>query len=220
MKNLAVILDPAHGSNVAGKGSPDGIKGNKSSKYYFREYQWSREFCKYYLEPTLKRHDIQVFYTVDPNNEYEPGLRNRVQMTNKIIKDHPDIHFIFLSPHVNAAGDAKEYKVATGWSIYTTKGENNSDILADCIMTEAEANLPLLNKKIRKYKNEYLKKDVEENFTVIYGANCPAVLTENFFQDCKSDILWLKSNEGKEVLCEIHVDGILNYFKLKFPNEI
>ena len=220
MKNLAVILDPAHGSNVAGKGSPDGIKGNKSSKYYFREYQWSREFCKYYLEPTLKSHEIQVFYTVDPNNEYEPGLRNRVQMTNKIIKDHPDIHFIFLSPHVNAAGDAKEYKVATGWSIYTSKGENNSDILADCIIMEAEANLPLLNKKIRKYKNEYLKKDVEENFTVIYGANCPAVLTENFFQDCKSDILWLKSNEGKEVLCEIHVDGILNYFKLKFPNEI
>ena len=220
MKNLAVILDPAHGSNVAGKGSPDALKGNKSSEYYFREYHWSREFCKYYLEPTLKNHGIQVFYTVDPNNEYEPGLRNRVQMTNKIIKDHPDIHFIFLSPHVNAAGDAKEYKVATGWSIYTSKGENNSDILADCIMTEAEANLPLLNKKIRKYKNEYLKKDVEENFTVIYGANCPAVLTENFFQDCKSDIHWLKSNEGKEVLCKIHVDGILNYFKLKFPNEI
>lgn len=220
MKNLAVILDPAHGSNVAGKCSPDALKGNKSSEYYFREYQWSREFCKYYLEPTLKSHGIQVFYTVDPNNEYEPGLRNRVQMTNKIIKDHPDIHFIFLSPHVNAAGDAKEYKVATGWSAYTTKGENNSDILADCIIREAEANLPLLNKKIRKYKNEYLKKDVEENFTVIYGANCPAVLTENMFQDNKSDILWLKSNEGKEALCKIHVDGILNYFKLKFPDHI
>ena len=134
MKNLAVILDPAHGSNIAGKCSPDALKGNKSSKYYFREYQWSREFCKYYLEPTLKSHGIQVFYTVDPNNEYEPGLRNRVQMTNKIIKDHPGIHFIFLSPHVNAAGDAKEYKVATGWSIYTSKSENNSDILADCII--------------------------------------------------------------------------------------
>ena len=61
---------------------------------------------------------------------------------------------------------------------------------------------------------------MEENFTVIYGANCPAVLSENMFQDNKSDILWLKSNEGKEVLCEIHVDGILNYFKLKFPDHI
>jgi N-acetylmuramoyl-L-alanine amidase len=217
---FGVILDPAHGSNVAGKGSPDGIKGNKESKYYFREYQWSREFCKYYLEPRLKSYGVQVFYTVDPDNEYEPGLSKRVEITNQIIKEHPDIHFIFVSPHVNAAGDGKEYKVATGWCLYTTKGENNSDILADCMMTKAEDNLPLLSKKIRKYKNEYMKKDMEADFTVIYGADCPAVLTENFFQDCKSDVLWLKSNEAKEVLCEIHVDGILDYFKLKYPDEI
>ena len=36
MKKLIIILDPAHGSDVAGKRSPDGLH---------REYKWSREIC-------------------------------------------------------------------------------------------------------------------------------------------------------------------------------
>lgn len=218
--NCAVILDVPHGSNVSGKGSPDGIKGNTSSQYYFREYQWGREFCKLFLAPRLREEGIEVYWTVDPDNEYEPGLSKRVAITNDIIKKHPDKHFVFVSTHNNAAGNGSEYKVATGWCIYTTKGENNSDILADCIMKRAEEALPLVKKTIRKYKNEYMWKDYEENFTVIYGANCPAVLTENFFQDCKSDILWLKTPAAKSVLADIHSMGIVDYFKLKFPNEI
>lgn len=217
---FAVILDPAHGSNVAGKGSPDGIKGNKESQYYFKEYEWSREFCKFFLAPRLKEMGIDVYYTVDPDNEYEPGLSKRVEITNNIIKEHPDTKFVFVSPHVNAAGDGKDYKVATGWCIYTTKGETNSDVLADCIMKQAEQCLPLVKKSIRKYKNEYMKKDYEANFTVIYGANCPAVLSENFFQDCKSDVLWLKTPAAKTVLADIHAGGIMDYFNLKFANYI
>lgn len=217
---FGVILDVPHGSNVAGKGSPDGLKGNTESQYYFREYIWGREFCKFFLAPRLKEMGFDVYYTVDPDNEYEPGLSKRVQITNQIIKEHPDTKFVFVSTHNNAAGNGSEYKVATGWCIYTTKGENNSDILADCLMKKAEEYLPLVKKNIRKYKNEYMKKDYEENFTVIKGANCPAVLTENFFQDCKSDVLWLKTPAAKTVLADIHAGGIMDYFNLKFANYI
>ena len=219
MAKFGVIIDRAHGENVAGKCSPDAAKGLKDSPYYYKEWEWSSVICTK-LANRLREEGFIVEFSVDPKEKREPGLSNRVKVTNKIIKDNPDIHWVFVSMHSNAVGNINEWSNATGYSIYTTKGVTNSDILADCIIKRAEEALPLYSKNIRKYKDKYLERDIEENFTVIYGANCPAVLTENFFQDCKSDIHWVKSNEGKEVLCKIHVDGILDYFKLKFPDEI
>mgnify|MGYP003524248588 FL=1 len=40
---------------------------------------------------------------------------------------------------------------------------------------------------------------------------CPAVLTENLFQDNKEDVKFLLSNEGKEIIANIHVNAILEY---------
>jgi N-acetylmuramoyl-L-alanine amidase len=42
-----------------------------------------------------------------------------------------------LSVHVNAAGNGS-WMNATGWSAWTTKGQNNSDKLADCLYDAAE----------------------------------------------------------------------------------
>jgi N-acetylmuramoyl-L-alanine amidase len=37
---------------------------------------------------------------------------------------------------------------------------------------------------------------MESNFYVLKHTNCPAVLTENFFQDTKSDVEYLTSDLG------------------------
>ena len=55
--------------------------------------------------------------------------------------------------------------------------------------------------------------DKEKNFTVIYKANCPAVLTENLFMDNKEECEYLLSEEGKQAIVNLHVDGILKYME-------
>jgi N-acetylmuramoyl-L-alanine amidase len=40
---------------------------------------------------------------------------------------------------------------------------------------------------------------------------CPAVLTENLFQDNKKDVEFLLSEKGKETIVNLHVEGIINY---------
>jgi len=45
------------------------------------------------------------------------------------------------------------------------------------------------------------------------------VLVENFFQDNKKDVEFLLSDEGKLMVTQIHVDGIIDYLK-KIRDEV
>ena len=65
MKQITVILDPAHGSDVPGKRSPDGTH---------LEYRWSRERVKS-LRTKLKAKGYDVLVTTE--SETEPGLSRR-----------------------------------------------------------------------------------------------------------------------------------------------
>ena len=63
--------------------------------------------------------------------------------------------------------------------------------------------------------NKYISdgdKDKERNFTLIYKAICPTVLTENMFMDSKKDLEFLKSDEGVRKLLNVHIAGIHKYF--------
>lgn len=42
---------------------------------------------------------------------------------------------------------------------------------------------------------------------------CPAVLTENLFQDNRADVDYLLSAEGKQALADLHVKGIADYIR-------
>lgn len=41
--------------------------------------------------------------------------------------------------------------------------------------------------------------------------NCPAVLTENLFQDNREDVDYLLSDAGKQAIVRLHVKGIIDY---------
>lgn len=214
MNKLLVILDPGHGSKTPGKCSPAALEGDLCSPYYFKEYQWVREFGAILRDKLLEK-DIRVEFTVLPNNDADISLADRVFRTNQAIYKNIDCHCLFVSLHNNAAGDGTEYKTARGYSVYTTKGENNSDRFADCVLKHALEELPKYGQKVRVYMNEYMRRDFEENFYVIRDVNCPAILIEHMFQDNKQDIKFLKSDEGKQVLADIAVEGIIDFAKQK-----
>ena len=53
--------------------------------------------------------------------------------------------------------------------------------------------------------------DWEENFYILRKSLCVAVLTENFFQDCLSDVQFLQSKAGKQAVVDTQVEGIVDY---------
>lgn len=196
-KNRIVILDNGHGINTPGKCSPD-----KSLK----EYKWNREFVDK-LIPLLENEGYTVFKIVTEDKDI--SLSERANRANKIITKYGAGNCVFISVHVNAAGNGN-WMNATGWEVYSTKGKTNSDKLAECLCNACLEE----NVKLRKDTSDG-DMDKESNFTVIYKTNCPAVLTENLFMDSKTDLEILKSEEGVQKLLNIHVKGINRFFENK-----
>ena len=186
MRDFIVVLDPAHGEDTPGKRSPDGR---------FREYLWSRMI----IEKLAEKLDDAGFCARETNtSKKEIGLSNRAGVCN-MIKGKK----ILISIHSNAAGNGVEWKTATGFSVYTTKGKTKSDAVAEEIMNGLIKDFPELKARMDMSDGD---KDTEENFTVIKKANCPAVLIEWMFQDNKSDVEILLSDEYNNRL----VDSIYN----------
>lgn len=199
-----VILGTAHLSSTPGKCSPDGC---------FREYKYSREICSL-LQERLRACGVECYidYLDDDmcgkNSSQE--LCERVNIVNKnYCNKIGKNNVLYISIHVNAACNSGWHD-ATGFSIYTSPGKTSSDVLATCIWNEAERILTPLNKKLRKDMSDG-DPDYEDNFYVLKKTSCAAVLTENFFQDNKSDVEWLSSEEGKRTVVEYHLRGILKY---------
>ena len=173
MKNYTIILDAAHGVETPGKRSPDGK---------FREYKWSREIVKK-LKYALELEGFKVYETNTTDNEI--GLTKRANNANSVKAPKR----LFISVHANAASNG-QWSKARGYSVYTTKGKNNSDKVAEQILRDFQKNFPELKGRFDLSDGDL---DMEENFTVIYKANMPAVLLEWLFQDNKEDVALLTS---------------------------
>lgn len=193
---MIVLIDNGHGEETPGKRSPDGI---------LREYRYTREIAAE-VQRQLQERGYQAQLLVPEDKDISLGVRcNRA---NSVCRNFGAKNVILVSIHVNAAGSGQWMK-ATGWSAYTTKGVTKSDRLADSLYSAAKEVLPD-DKRIR---TDYSDKDPdwEENFYILKHSLCPAVLTENFFQDNKEDVSYLLSLEGRNAIVKIHVEGIINY---------
>lgn len=195
MGNKVVILDNGHGKETPGKRSPNGL---------LREYIWTRQFVQR-LKPMLEKCGYKVFDIVTEDNDI--SLSARAARANSLIKQYGAGNCVFISVHCNAAGNG-QWMNATGWSVWTTKGQNNSDKLAEILCEECV----LEGVKLRKDTSDG-DRDWEQNFTVIYKTGCPAILTENMFMDLKSDLEFLQSEEGIEKLLQIHYNGVRRWFE-------
>ena len=196
-----IILGTAHLKSTPGKCSPD--------KKFF-EYQYSREVCKI-VKAALEELGYKVFIDIE-EEDLKVNTSQELTLRCKTVNDlHKKFgNCIYISIHVNAAGNGSDWMKATGWSAYTTVGKTTSDKLAECLYDAAKNNLK--GKKIRTEVQDG-DSDIESNFYVLTHTNCPAVLTENFFQDNKEDVDYLTSNLGFHQIVRTHVEGILNFIK-------
>lgn len=181
---IKVILDNGHGVNTKGKCSPIWDDGSQ-----LKEWEWTREIVKL-IKERLDYQGIETIILVPEDTDI--SLTERANRCNKISGDK-----ILISIHGNASADGK----ARGWEVFTTTSKNNSDKLAQCFLDNF--NYCFLNKRNRGEK--------EKNFTLLYKANCPCVLTENFFYDNKEDCMFMLSDEGKDAIVEAHYRSIIEY---------
>lgn len=210
---MIVILGTAHLGTTPGKRSPDG---------QFRECIYSREIVQM-IKSELEKRDITAIIDYEPlepntkmkgdtyTQEQSRELKWRVDFVNNLCSKYGTANCIYVSVHVNAAGMGTQWMNARGWSVYTSKGQTKSDILATSLYEVAKSILPSDHKYYVRSDFSDKDADYESNFYVLAKTKCPAVLTENLFQDNKDDVKFLTSEEGKQKIVDIHVNGILNY---------
>ena len=208
---IVIFLTPGHTNKTPGKHSPDG-----------RLYEWKyNRLIVSKIEQKLDELGIEHWNShpedswVDKaHNNDNKDLQLRVQRINKKYEEFKKQGktAIMLSIHVNAAGLGTSWMNATGWSAWTTKGQNNSDKLADCLYEAATELLKPWGKKLL-YDLTDGDKDYESNFYVIKHVNCIAVLTENFFMDNMNDVDWLLSFQGQEYISLVHIEGIKKFIE-------
>ena len=193
---MKILIDNGHGENTPGKRSPDGV---------LREYAYTREIADCIVRELAKRgYDAERIV----KENLDVPLAERARRANELCGKLGTSNVILVSIHCNAAGSGSEWMKARGWSAYTTKGQTKADDLANCLYAAAES--VFVGQKIRKDMSDG-DPDWEENFYILQKTKCPAVLTENFFQDNKEDVEFLFSSEGKQQIVKVHVDGIIKY---------
>lgn len=213
-KNTSVIiLGTAHLETTPGKCSPDGK---------FKECEYSREIAKRVRDELtrLGYHVVIDYPDLQPNaqmigaNWKQAQTREltwRSNFVNSLCAKHGTANCMYVSIHVNAAGADSKWHDARGWAVYTSPGKTNSDILATYMFYEAKNLLPHDSKYYVRADWSDGDPDYEAKFHVLTKTKCPAVLTENLFQDNKDDVAYLTSEAGKQTITKIHVDGIIKY---------
>ena len=189
---MKVLIDNGHGVNTPGKCSPDGR---------LREYAYAREIAER-LEKALKECGVEAI-RITPE-EYDVSLSERCRRANK----YGSKGVVLVSIHCNAAGADGKWHDAHGWAAYVSKNASvNSKTLARCLIQAAKDK----GLSVREYAHQ--APYWTQNLAICRDTKCPAVLTENLFQDNKADVDYLLSEEGKQAIVAVHIQGIMDYIK-------
>ena len=192
---MVVILGTAHGINTAGKHSPC-----KS----LREYKWSREMCRMIKEELCK---LGIKSYIDIEDDWEISLKDRVHRVNAIVKAVAPEECIYISVHINAAGQDK-WSNASGATVFIySKASEKSKKLATHYYDVTKEKELLGNRYIPATKY------FTANYYVCKHTICPAILTENLFMTNKKEMEFLLSDEGKRTICDVHVETIKRYIE-------
>ena len=192
---MKILIDNGHGSNTAGKHSPD---------KRLMEWKYTREIATALLA-RLKDASIDAERIVTEDTDI--SLQERVRRVNVVCKKYGAGNVVLVSIHNNAAGGGGgKWKTATGWSGWVyTKASTRSRMLAQLLYAEAEKRGLKGNRSVPK------EKYWTANFYILKHTACPAVLTENLFQDNRQEVDFLLSPEGREQIISLHFDALKAY---------
>lgn len=190
---MKVLIDNGHGENTPGKRSPDGR---------LREWAYTRKIADRVIAG-LRTKGIDADRIV--KEMVDIPLSVRCRRANTIYRESGG-NAILVSIHCNAAGLGSDWLSAHGWSVFVAdNASTNSKKLATCLA------------EVAIQKEVFVRQPTPEqlfwiqNLAICRDTNCPAILTENFFQDNKEDVEFLLSEEGMQMVTQIHVEGVMNY---------
>lgn len=193
---MIILIDNGHGVNTPGKCSPDKT---------VLEWKETRTIAKL-LNDKLKSLGYTSYLLVTEDTDI--SLKERAKRANEYCKKYGSKNVVLVSIHLNAAGDDGKWHDATGFSSHVSNNASTkSKQLAKLLWDEA------IKQGLKG--NRYVPKEGyhAQNLAICRDTNCPAVLTENLFQDNKEDCKIIISQEGKYKIVQAHVDAIQKYIK-------
>lgn len=194
---MKVLIDNGHGVETPGKRSPDGR---------LRECVYTREIADRVVN-RLQAEGVDTIRIVP--EEADIPLEERVARANKLYAESGR-QAILISIHCNAAGNGSAWMDAHGWSVFVdTTASANSKRLATAMADVAQKKGVNVRKETGD-RNYWIS-----SLYICKHTNCPAALVENFFQDNKKDVDFLLSEEGKQCVTDIAVEGIRKYLTKK-----
>lgn len=207
---IHILLDNGHSSSKArnitpGKRTPY-LSARVEPKLSMYEGDFNRDVVKI-LESKLKANGYNVHIIV-PEDE-DITLSERVRRANKLCKTYGASNCIFISVHSNAAGNGRQWMKARGFSVHVCQGcSKRSELMANLLFDAAQEDGHF---KMRKPLPD--QKFWINNFYVIKGTSCPAILSESGFYDNPEDCAYLITPEAREDVAEFHFKAIENYIK-------
>jgi len=195
MSKFNYIIDNGHGGVI------DGVyqTGGKRAKFG-KEHIYEGEFNRQVSEKVCEMlEDLAIDYNLLVPEESDISLSTRVERANHIHKENSSV---LISIHANAGG-------GTGFEIFTSKGQTESDIIATQVFRAFENAFPLLKARTDKSDGD---SDKEAQFYILKKTSCPAILVECAFMDTyEPDFKLLTSIEGVIRFAEAIVAGIILY---------
>ena len=199
---MKILVDNGHGVETPGKRSPDGR---------LREYQYCRDIAAALVERLRAAgYDAQLLVPEIRDVPLNKGTDTRVKRVNNICAQLGAANVLLISIHNNAAGSKGQWLTARGWSGYVAQNASaNSKRLAECLADAATAQGLKVRKPLATQKYWV------QSLAICRETKCPAVLTENLFQDNRQDVDYLLTAEGRAAIVQLHFVGILNYLNTK-----
>lgn len=207
MSKFTYILDAGHGGLIKGVYQ---TKGKQSPPFTdgTRLYEGvnNREIVAMLIK-AFSEHDINCYDCVASENDV--ALPTRVARANAIAKTKP---CVYISIHSDANGDGKVWDVASGMSVYTSKGQTTSDVFAEIVIAELQENF----KSDVKWRTDLTDKDKdkEENFYVLKNTDCPAILCELGFHTNLAEATKMRTIEWKNKIV-LSIIYAIKKFELK-----
>ena len=193
---VKVLIDNGHGENTPGKCSPD---------KRLREYAYAREIARR-VEKCLRCKGYDAQRIVE--EETDIALSERCKRVNDICKQVGTKNVLLVSIHNNAAGADGKWHEARGFSSHVgLNASSKSKMLAQYLWNEA------IQQGLKGNRSVPAAPYIAQNLAICRNTLCPAVLTENLFQDNKEDVELLLSEEGKEKVTATHVNAIVEFIK-------
>lgn len=191
---MKILIDNGHGHNTPGKCSPD---------HRLAEWRYTREIAAE-VEKRLKarRYDACRIVT----ETHDVSLAERTRRVNSYASRLGKNNVVLVSIHCNAAGADGCWHDAGGWSVFISRSASSRSKALACALHDA-ARLEGLRTRCPMPSQKYWT----AGFAILRNTLCPAVLTENLFQDNRTDVDYLLSPQGREAIINLHVNALINY---------